>query len=145
MITVSSGRTTTQALISGATFCALAAGRWNPKARPPPRAVETFRNSRRVVMAGLLCVDLAGLRRGMDRGADPRISAAAADVGHRLVDVLVGRIGVLAQQRDRREDLPALAVAALGHLALDPGLLPRWHPSARREAFEGQDALSRRR
>src|SRR5207302_4295739 len=73
----------------------------------------------------LLCLDLAGLRRGMNRSADPRISAAAADVGHRLVDVLVGRIGLLAQQRDRREDLPALAVAALRHLVLDPGLLHR--------------------
>jgi hypothetical protein len=53
MITRSSGRTSTQALISGERTCCCAAekGTWKPTARPPLTVAEIFRNSRRVVMA----------------------------------------------------------------------------------------------
>src|SRR6267378_4677042 len=140
MMTVSSGRTTTQALISGLAACAADQGRWKPTASPPPMAVEAFRKSRRVIRMALSGLDL--LRRRMDRGSDPRIRAAAAEVGHGLVDVPVRRIGLRAQQRHCGEDLAALAVSALRHLMLDPGLLHRVELPALRKAFDRHDALA---
>ena len=55
------------------------------------------------------------------------IGAAAADVaGHGEVDVAVGRLGfVLEQRATRRHDLARLAVAALRHVERDPGGLHR--------------------
>src|SRR5947199_333653 len=48
---------------------------------------------------------LQGLRRGVDRRADARIGSAAADIGHRRVDVLVAGVAILCEQGDRRHDL----------------------------------------
>ena len=54
------------------------------------------------------------------------IGRAAADVAaHGVVDVGVGRLRVLLEQRRRRHDLAGLAIAALRHLQLDPGGLHR--------------------
>src|SRR5207249_9857828 len=49
MMIASSGRITTQALISTAApaFCASAPGKLNPTERPPPIATDCFRNFRR--------------------------------------------------------------------------------------------------
>src|SRR3954469_1739913 len=138
MMTMSSGRTTTQALISAPlapALCAKAPGKWKPTVSPPPIAAECLRKVLRedanlVVIVPPLRLHrflraARRLRHGVDRLADARVRAAAADVRHGVVDVLVGRARVLAQQRDRRHHLAALAVAALRHLVLDPGLLHR--------------------
>src|SRR5437016_9886457 len=64
------------------------------------------------------------LGRQMHRLADLLIRAAAADaVAHGLVDIRLRWIRRLGEQRRRRHDLPALAIAALGHVFLNPGLL----------------------
>src|SRR6266849_4895442 len=143
---VSSGRTTTQALISLPALAAVAAsavpmkGRLNPSASPPPAAAEPTMNLRRerlvaltrdiffmVVSSGLL----RHVRRHVHAGADALIGAAAADVGHRRVDVGVGGVRILLEQRTGRHDLPRLAVAALRHVELRPGLLHRVRARAR--------------
>src|SRR6266850_3892742 len=110
MMIASSGRITTQALISTApsAFCASAPGKLNPTERPPPIAADCFRNFLRagsnlranvLSMAASLCFRrLHGLRRGVDRRANPRIGSAATDVGHRRVDVLVAGAAILAEQ-----------------------------------------------
>src|SRR3954462_11548517 len=159
MITVSSGRTTTQALISApwasAAPLANAAGKWKPTLSPPPIAADCLRKVLReeanlvvfVMGCSLRLHRLLGaagrLRRGMDRLADTRVRAAAADVGHRVVDVFVGRVRVLPEQRGRGHHLPTLAVPALRHLVVDPRLLHRVQPALRREALERDDALAR--
>src|SRR5262249_21012678 len=100
--------------------------------KPPPAAAPACRKPRRErpvmdagpeaapasgrrarVMSASLPVRLRGLLDGL---ADPQIGPAAADVaGHRTVDVGVGRMRVLGEQRRRRHDLAGLAVAALRH------------------------------
>src|SRR5690606_21816927 len=60
----------------------------------------------------------------MDGSTDARIGAAAADIAaHGLVDLLFGGCGAGLEQAYRRHDLPRLAIAALGDVLLDPGLL----------------------
>jgi hypothetical protein len=49
--------------------------------------------------------------------------AAAKVAGHRLVNVGVGRFRVAGQKGRRAHQLPGLAIAALCHLLVDPGLL----------------------
>src|SRR2546425_9328289 len=57
---------------------------------------------------------------------DAHICPAAAEVGaHRSVDVGVGRLLVRLEQRDRRHDLAALAIAALHDVVAHPGILYR--------------------
>ena len=78
----------------------------------------------------------------LDRRANPRVSTAAADVaGQRLIDVAVGRLRNFRQQRRRRHDLPGLAVTALDHVKLRPGLLHRVR-AVRRQALDGENLLS---
>ena len=72
--------------------------------------------------------------------ADALVRAAAADVGHRLVDVRVGRIRVLREQRRGGHDLPGLAVAALRDVEREPRLLHRVR-TGRRQAFDGDDPV----
>ena len=58
----------------------------------------------------------------MDRLSDTVISAATTEVpGHRSIDIVVRRLGLLAQQGGRGHDLPRLAKPALGDAELDPG------------------------
>ena len=57
---------------------------------------------------------------------DAEIGTAPANVAaHRIVDVLVRRLGVGFEQANRRHDLSGLAVAALGHAQFNPGALHR--------------------
>src|SRR6266480_915842 len=98
--------------------CRPAAGRWKPMTRPATPAVS--RNSRRVISAVLMSRSLRG---AMDGGADALVRAAAADVGHRRVDVGVAGMRSFRQQRRGGHDLPRLAVAALRHVFLDPRAL----------------------
>src|SRR5687767_11488814 len=98
--------------------------------KPPVTAALDLMKTRRVVVdiSATLPVRPADSQRGraMDRLANARVSAAATDVAaHRLIDIRVGRFRVLFQQRRGGHDLAGLAVAALGHVDLDPRLLHR--------------------
>src|SRR6266581_1183523 len=92
-----------------------------PMRSPPPSAALALTNCRRersTVMSGPF------LGRVLDSLADAHISAAATDVPrHGGVDVAIGRVGLGGEQRRRGHDLAGLAIAALRHLKLDPGLL----------------------
>src|SRR5688572_6917218 len=66
------------------------------------------------------------LRGGADGRMDALVAAAPAQVaGHGVGDLLVGRRGLLLQERRRLHDLPALAVAALRYTDLAPRDLHR--------------------
>src|SRR6266568_8417174 len=133
---VLSGLTTTQALTSVPAAVAASAdptnGSLKPSARPPPTAAELTMNLRRerfVARVVFFMVVSSGLLRHvgghMHAGADALVGAAAADVGHRFVDVRIGRLRLFLEQRGGRHDLPGLAVAALRHVERRPGLLHR--------------------
>src|SRR5262245_36721059 len=117
-MTVSLGWITTQAFTSGVASCANASCRVNgkPMARPPVAAAEvTIKVRRFIFMRPPLCLGSV-----VNRRAHFLERAATADVGDRRVDVGVGRLGLLREERGRGHDHPALAVAALRHLVLDP-------------------------
>src|SRR5262249_33683106 len=121
--TVSFGWITTQALISGEPSAARTTsgppkGRRKPRARPPVAAgVLTIKGRRFIFM---VCSSGRLFRDGVDRLAHLREGAAAADVRDRGVDVRVGGLGLLLEQRLDRHDHARLAVAALRHVVLDP-------------------------
>src|SRR5712691_10234510 len=62
-------------------------------------------------------------RSGVDRRAHLLEGAATADVGDVGVDVGIGRFRLVLEQRRHRHDHPALAIAALRHVVIEPGLL----------------------
>src|SRR5882724_9111314 len=140
---VSSGLTTTQAWTSTPAPAVVlasaepsASGRRMPTARPPPAVADPTMKARRDrFMSGPL---LAGGH--VHRRPDALIRAAPADVGHRVVDVLVGRLRVRLQQRRRRHDLPGLAIAALGDVERRPGLLDGMRAGGR-QALDGDDLV----
>src|SRR6478672_9999078 len=146
MLTLSSGPIATQTPTSGEPSCARAMvgpkGRRKPSARPPVTAAEPTMKERRFS----LMASPSGLGRvacgGVDRFPDLLESAAAADVGDRGIDVRVGGLGLLLQQRRDRHDHARLAVAALWHVVRDPGLLHLVQLAALGEAFDGGDALA---
>src|SRR6266853_772751 len=113
-----------------------------PIRSPPPSAALALRNCRRersTVMSGPF------LGRVFDSLADPHISAAAADVPrHGSVDIAVGRVGVGREQGRRGHDLAGLAIAALRHLQLDPGLLNLSAGGRGANCLDGGDALAGR-
>src|SRR5438309_3519317 len=114
------------------------AGRWNPITRPAPAAAVVSRNSRRetcegALMSGSLCGPVDGR-------PDALISAAPANVRHRLIDVCIGGVRLLGEQRCRGHDLARLAVAALRHVFRDPGALHRVR-AVLGQAFDRRDAL----
>src|SRR2546426_7958492 len=126
--TVSSGRMTTHAVISGEPSCARTTlapnGIFRPRVSPAPTAAVPITNERRsifgvlVIMALPLC-----LRRGVNGLAHLLERPAAADVGDPRVDVGVGGLRLVLQERRHRHDHSGLAVAALGHVVVDPRLL----------------------
>src|ERR671924_12 len=115
------------------------AGRWNPITSPAPAAAVVSRNSRRETFDEGALISRS-LRGAMDGRPDALVGAAAADVRHRLVDVRVGRVRLLGEQRRGGHDLPRLAVAALRHVLRDPGPLDRVR-AVLGQAFDGRDAL----
>src|SRR5437773_4648640 len=160
-----SGRITTQALTSvpvPVAFLAAAAAApapsnasGMPSASPPPAtAAEPTMNLRRERLvtfdtSGFFMIDLfslgfrlaRGLGRKMHGSTNALIRAAAADVGHRLVDVGVARARILLEQRCRGHDLPGLAVAALRNVELRPRLLHRMR-AGRGQPFDGDDPVA---
>src|SRR5690242_7783104 len=57
----------------------------------------------------------------LDGGADASVGSAAAEIAaHGRVDVLIGRLGILAEQRSRCHHLTRLAIAALHHIEREP-------------------------
>src|SRR5207302_2416347 len=143
---VSSGLTTTQAWTSAPASAALCAsadsdpnGRRTPRARPPAAAAVPTMKLRREKFASFMS-RLLSAGRHMHRRADALIGAAPTDVGHRVVDVPVGRFWLLPQEGRRSHDLPRLAVAALWHVDRRPGLLHGVRAGGR-QAFDGDDPV----
>ena len=76
----------------------------------------------------------------MDRSADARIGAAAAEIGaHGAVDLLICRLRVNVEKTRCLHDLPGLAVAALGDLVFDPGFLHGVQRVGGSQPFDGGD------
>lgn len=62
--------------------------------------------------------------RAMNAAANAWVGAASTDVaGHGGIDVGIGGVRIGGEQRDSRHDLAGLAVTALRHVFIDPGLL----------------------
>src|SRR5262245_53516510 len=146
---VSSVFTTTQALISvpaAAWVAAPATPKRMPRASPPLAATELTMNLRREVDWMVMVVSRSGFLRHVGghvhRRPDALVGAAAADVGHRLVDVRVGRLGFFREERRGGHDLAGLAVAALRDVDRRPGLLDRVRAVAR-QALDGDDLVGR--
>src|SRR4051794_20332049 len=111
--TVSSGRITTQAPISGAPSAARTTsgppnGRFMPSANPPPAAADATTKERRFIFGTKFMIAPLRVRGAVDRRAHLLEGAASADIRDRLVDVLVGRLGLLGEQRGHRHDHAAL-------------------------------------
>src|SRR5882757_4289130 len=147
--TVSSGRITTQALTSGEPSAARTMegppnGRSRPSARPAPAVAVPMTKARRLSF-GMTCWFMAassGVRSSVDRLAHLLEGAAAADIGDGVVDIVVGRLRVVLQQRRHRHDHAALAIAALRHVTGDPGQLHLVHHAVDGEALDGGDVLA---
>src|SRR5262249_10818787 len=148
MTVVSSGRITTQTLTSGEPSAARTTvgppvGRSKPIARPAPAAAVPTTKERRLRLTCLFMAFSSSGRGGVDRLAHLVEGAAAADIGDGVVDVLVGRLRLLLQQRRHGHDHAGLAIAALRHVARDPGLLHLVQLAVRGgQTFDGGDLLA---
>src|ERR1700686_3094773 len=78
----------------------------------------------------------------MNRGADALVGSATADVGHRCVDIGIGRLRVGLEQRSCGHHHAALAIAALRHVEVEPGLLHRVQLAVLGERLDGGDLLA---
>src|SRR6267143_1028545 len=113
-----------------------------PITSPPPSAALALRNCRRERSTVISGPFLGGV---LDSLADSHISATAADVPrHGGVDIAVGRVGLGGEQRRCGHDLAGLAIAALRHLELDPGLLDLLAGGGGTDSFNRSDALAGR-
>src|SRR4051812_25788848 len=82
----------------------------------------------------------AGTGGVVDGFADAGVGGAAAEIaGHGGVDLGVGEVGMRGEQGSSAEDLSALAVATLGYVEVDPGLLKDVEFAVLGEAFDGGD------
>src|SRR5579872_990154 len=86
----------------------------------------------------------SSVRGGVYRLAHLLEGAAAADIGNRFVDVLVGRLRLLLQKRRHRHDHAALAIAALGNVIGNPGLLHLVQGAVVRQSLDRGDLLADR-
>jgi hypothetical protein len=78
----------------------------------------------------------------MDRFAHARVCAAATNVGHGRINVLVGGLGFFLEQRHRNKHLATLAIAALRHLVIDPSLLDCMQFAFACQAFDAHHLLT---
>src|SRR5262245_942162 len=149
--TVSSGLITTHALSSGVAAWARAAlvpnGILRPSARPLPTAAVPTMNERRSILGFFVIMALSPpsrLRRGVDGFAHLLEGAAPADVRDRRVDVGVGGLGFVLEERRGRHDHAGLTVAALRDLVIDPRLLHLVQDAVDSEALDRGDLLAHR-
>src|SRR5882672_687658 len=106
MTTVSSGRITTQALISGDPSAARTTvgppkGMSSPSERPAPAAAVPITKARRVSL-GVTCLFMTApsrVRSGMDCLAHLLEGSASANIGDGVVDILIGRLRFLLEKR----------------------------------------------
>src|ERR1700704_1453324 len=150
--TVSSGRITTQALISGEPSAARTTvgppkGRSRPSARPAPAAAVPTTKARRFILGiwFMMCLFMiCPLRVGGGVNCFTRLleGAAAANIGDGFVDVLVGGFRLLLEQGRDRHDHAALAIAALRNVLGDPGLLHLVQCAIGGQSFDGGDLLA---
>src|SRR6266852_8556649 len=135
-------------------------GKATLRMRPPPKAALALRKLRRPTKGASELLDMVDPRSAsgtMNSGADARVGATAADIaGHGGINIGIGRLQLVVQQRRSRHDLPGLAIATLHHLKVEPSLLKllarrRLADSLDRgdgavaDAVDGGDAGSRRR
>src|SRR3954465_4802464 len=147
--TVSSGRITTQALTSGEPSAArTTAGPPNgisiPSARPAPTAAVPTTKARRFSVTCLFIAAPSRVGGGVNGFTRLLEGAATADVGDRLVDVGIGRLRLLLEQRRNRHDHAALAIPALRDVLGDPGLLHLVQCAIGCQALDGGDLLADR-
>src|SRR3954471_13716748 len=148
--TVSSGLITTQAFTSGEPSAARTMsgppnGMFMESASPPPAAAPDARKARRFIFGTkFMAAPLRAGRGGVDRRAHLLERPTAADVGDRLVDVLVGRLRLFGEQCRDRHDHTALTVAALRHVVRHPGFLHFSELAGDRKTFDRGDLLAGR-
>src|SRR5690349_1038272 len=136
---------TTHALISGAPGAAPASsnppnGKSNPRARPVAEARTT--KARRLGWGRCFMPSSSSAGGSVNSCAHLLECAAAADVGDGIVDVGVGRLGVLPEQGHDRHDHAALAIAALRDVVIDPRLLHLAQRAVDGEALDRGDLLA---
>src|SRR6267143_2128813 len=113
-----------------------------PMRSPPPSAALALRNCRRERSTAMSGPFLGGV---LDSLADSHIRATATDVPrHGGVDIAIGRVGLGGEQRRCGHDLAGLAIAALRHLQLDPGLLDLLAGGGGSDGLDRRDALAGR-
>src|ERR1700733_9768262 len=120
-------------------------GRWNASRNPP--AKPPVNRPRREIRSGTLCPTLMArpsrLTPGsslLDCGANAHISATATDISrHRGIDIRIIRIERGCEQGCRRHDLARLAIAALDHFQIEPGLLHLCAGRRGADTFDGGD------
>src|SRR5262245_17769982 len=154
IVTVSSGATTIHAFTSGVAgssyqaapdgfamgVCAcVLSGIQKPKTKAPCAAATVARNSRRVTSVLMsLPHQIGGEMNGLP---DTVIRSASAGVGNARVDVGIGWIRAVVEERERRHDHPRLAVAALRCVKFLPRHLNRMR-AVRRHALDGHDRFA---
>src|ERR1700736_387961 len=141
--TVSSGRITTQALISGEPSAARTTvgppkGISRPSARPEPTAALPMTKARRFSLGIWFMMASSSVRGGVNGLAHLLEGAATADIRDGFIDVLVGRLRLLLQQRRHRHDHPALTIATLRDVVGDPGRLHLVQFAFGDEALDGR-------
>src|SRR5690606_8711030 len=108
---------------------------------PPPASAPAFSSVRRE-RATVSGIGRSLLRHHGDRVVDAGVAGAAADIaGHRLVDLLRARLWVASEQRSGVHQLPGLAIAALHHVLVHPGLLQRPADRALAQGFDRRHLL----
>src|SRR6266699_3544602 len=112
------------------------------RARPVPTAAVPTTKARRYNVG--IWFMAAPSRAGGGVNSFTRLleGAATADIGDGLVDVLVGRLRLLLEQRRQRHDHSALAIAALRDIVGDPGLLHFVQCAIGTQSLDGGDLLA---
>src|SRR6516162_5385707 len=138
----------THALISGpsSAACAMSGrGNSNPSTKAPPAAAVLARSKRRSIcpVAVMTTSSFSSAGRSMDSGTDALVSATAADIGDRVINIGVGRFWPILQQRHDGHDHSALAVSTLRDIVVDPRLLNGVERAILGKSLNGRDLRPR--
>src|SRR6266576_371308 len=147
MTTVSSGRITTQALTSGEPSAARTTvgppkGISRPSERPAPTAAVPMTKARRLSVGIWFMAASSRARCGVNSLTRLLEVAATGKIGDGFVDVLVGRLRLLLDQRCHRHDHAGLAVSALRNVVVDPGFLHLVQCAIGGQPLNGGDLLA---